>query len=328
MKQHFSILGTGRHVPGDAVSAAEIEARAGLPTGWIAQNTAVKTRYECQPPETLGSMAKQAILNCLEDADADWSHIDLLMDCSTSRHQPIPCNAATLLSMFGTEAANATGFDVYGTCLGFLLGLNVANSLLAQQQCRQILLVASEATLKAANWREPEGATLLGDGAAAMLIERAEPNSDFHFKQETFSEHIDECAVRGGDHNLTVFEMTDENQDFFRFQMAGPKLFQTALKKLPPMVEQLTSQPTVDTENLLVIPHQASPKAVELIRRRLGFTKDLFLNIAEDYGNMAAASIPFTLDYVRRNQSPERGRQVMLLGTSAGYSQAGLIFEL
>ena len=328
MNQNFQILGTGSYLPGKGVSAAEIEQRTGLETGWIDQHTAVKTRYECVAPDSLRSMAKKAIERCLENAKTDWNQIDLVIDCSTSLHQPIPCNAATILSLFGDATANATGFDVHGTCLGFLLGLNVANSLLAHGQYQRILLVASEATLKAANWKEPESASLLGDGAAAMLIGRSTPRDGFLFEHETFSEHYNECSVRGGGHELPVFEYSDENQDCYKFQMSGPKLFRTAMNRLPAMVKRMMERMEDDVQELLVIPHQASPKAVELIRRRLGYSEDQFINVAADYGNMAAASISFVIDHLRRNQMCQQNDQVLLLGTSAGYSQAGLIFQI
>lgn len=328
MNQNFQILGTGSYLPGRGVSAAAIERRAGLETGWIDQHTAVKTRYECVAPDSLKAMARQAIERCLENAKTDWTQIDLVIDCSTSLHQPIPCNAATILSMFGKESAGTTGFDVHGTCLGFLLGLNVANALLAQRQYQRILLVAAECTLKAANWKEPESASLLGDGAAAMLIEHSAPRDGFQFQHETFSEHYNECGIRGGGHDLSVLEFSDANQDCYKFQMSGPKLFRTAMRRLPTMVKRMTEGMQADAQDLLVIPHQASPKAVELIRRRLDFSKDQFINIAADYGNMAAASIPFVIDYLRRNQLCQQDDQVLLLGTSAGYSQAGLIFRI
>ncbi|MDA7504205.1 beta-ketoacyl-ACP synthase III, partial [bacterium] len=94
------------------------------------------------------------------------------------------------------------------------------------------------------------------------------------------------------------------------------------------MVKRMMERMEDDVQELLVIPHQASPKAVELIRRRLGYSEDQFINVAADYGNMAAASISFVIDHLRCNQMCQQNDQVLLLGTSAGYSQAGLIFRI
>lgn len=189
MMQHFEILGTGSDLPGKAIDAATIEQRANLPRGWVAKHTAVKTRYECRPPETLSIMAKRAIERALINARISWKEIDLILDCSTSRHQPIPCNAARIQSLFGGDAAGIPGFDINATCLGFLLALNIANLMCASNQFQTILIVAAEATLKAVNWKHPESASLFGDGAAAMLVRHSPQREGFAFLHQTFAEH-------------------------------------------------------------------------------------------------------------------------------------------
>ena len=326
MWQHFEILGTGSYLPGAPVTASDVERRARLPVGWVEQHTQVQTRHECLFPETLASMARQAIVQAMDDAHVLWSDIDLLIDCSTSRHQPIPCNAAILQSLFRPAADGVPGMDVHGTCLGFLLGVNVANALLATGQYRRILLVASEAPLAAANWAEPESATLLGDGAAAVVLGQRAAQPTYFFRHETYSEHLKECQVQGGGHLLPGFEYTPERDAEFRFQMQGPRLFRTALKRLPPLVEQLLSKSEVSPDQLLFVPHQASPHAVEAVRRRLNVSSEQFVNRAATMGNLASASIPVVLDQLRRERTIPAGRPLCLLGTSAGYSQAGMLF--
>lgn len=328
MWQHFEILGTGSFLPGPGVTATEIERRGRLPLGWIEQHTRVAMRHECAEPETLASMARQAIGRALEDAAASWSDIDLLIDCSTSRHQPIPCNAAILQSLFLPEADGISCMDVHGTCLGFLLGLNVANALLATGAYRRILLVASEAPLTAANWDEPESSTLLGDGAAAIVVGKREPIETYFFLHETFSEHVAECEVRGGGHTLPAFHYTTDVDQHYRFHMDGPRLFKTALMRLPPLVEQLLIESKVAVENVMFVPHQASPHAVEAVRRRLKVPTERFVNRARVTGNLASASIPLVLDQMRRERVISTGQAIMFLGTSAGYAQAGMLFTL
>ena len=326
MWQHFEILGTGSHLPGTGVGAGEIERRAELPAGWIGEHTQVANRYECVAPESLAGMARLAILRAMDDARLTWSDIDLLIDCSTSQYQPIPCNAAIVQSLFLPDADGIPGMDVHGTCLGFLLGLNVANALFAAGNCRRILLVASEATLAAANWTEPESASLLGDGAAAVIVGQRTAQSTYYFRHETFPEHVDECEVRGGGHLLPAFDYTPDRDASFRFHMEGPRLFKTALRRLPPLVEQLLVDSKLPRERVLFVPHQASPHAVEAVRRRLGIAPERFINRAAETGNIASASIPIVLDQLRRGEQFPAGEPVLLLGTSAGYAQAGLLF--
>ena len=264
----------------------------------------------------------------MQDASVAWSEIDLLIDCSTSRHQPIPCNAAVVQSLFLPEANRIPCMDVHGTCLGFLLGLNVANALLATGAYRRVLLVTSEAPLAAANWDEPESSTLLGDGAAALIVGGRQPTETYFFRHETYSEHVAECEVRGGGHTLPAFAYSQDVDLHFRFHMEGPRLFKTALTRLPPLIEQLLAEANVDSENVVFVPHQASPHAVEAVRRRLKVPADRFINRARVTGNLASASIPLVLDQLRREGSLCPGQAVMFLGTSAGYAQAGMLFTI
>lgn len=310
------------------MSAEQIVQRAGIPAGWIAEHTQVEFRHECVAPESLLTMAVRAASRALEDASITWSQIDMIIDCSTSRHQPIPCNAAVLQAAIGNAAAGIPCVDVHGTCLGFLLGLNFANALLAAGDQRRILIVCSDAPLKAANWREPESATLLGDGAAAVILERTEPSTPWAFRHETFGQFRSDCELRGGGHALPAWNYSVEADADYRFHMDGPKLFQTALKLLPPLVDQLIARTEADRADLLVVPHQASPRALEMIRRRLRFREDQFVNRVTRTGNLASASIPLLIDQLRREGQFQQHRKVLLLGTSAGYAQAGMILNL
>src|SRR5215468_2328457 len=104
MHQHFAVIGSGLYLPRGVVDADEIDRRTGKPSGWTRTHVGVERRHECRAPETLGSMARQAIRGALDDAKLGWRDIDLVIDASASRHQPIPCNAAHVLGEFGPEA--------------------------------------------------------------------------------------------------------------------------------------------------------------------------------------------------------------------------------
>src|SRR5262245_50584174 len=94
MQQHFEIAGTGRCLPQRKLSAEDVDERCGMPAGWTREHVGVMTRYECVAPESLASMAVDAIAAAMRDAAVAWDQVDLIIDAGTCRHQPIPCNAA------------------------------------------------------------------------------------------------------------------------------------------------------------------------------------------------------------------------------------------
>jgi 3-oxoacyl-[acyl-carrier-protein] synthase-3 len=328
MWQHFQIAGTGLYLPGVRLTAEDIDRRLGLPSGWTREHTGVLNRHECAPPETLPGMAREAIRTAMGEAGTRWDEVDLILDASTCRHQPIPCNAAVVQSHLGPPAWGIPCMDVQSTCLGFLAALHLANSLLATDAYRHILLVCSEAGLRGVNTKEPESACLMGDGGSAVVLRRAEPRPTYFYAHETFSQYLETCEVRGGGHRIPPMLYRPDNEADFLFHMDGPRVFRVALKHLPPLVKRLLAEAGFTREHLQVIPHQASPRAVEAVRRSLGFQEDRYHNRVAHLGNLSAASIPAVLHQCRQEGLIRRGDMVLMLGTSAGYSQAGLLSQV
>ncbi len=328
MWQHFEIIGSGLHLPQRKLTAPDVDARAGLPTGWTAEHTGVLERYECVAPETLTTMAQRAIEQAMREAAIPWSDVDLILDASTCRHQPIPCNAAVIQNALGSDAEGIACMDVQSTCLGFIVALQVANALFGTGGYRNILIVCSEAALLGVNWNEPESACLMGDGAAAVVLRRSEPRPGYVYAHQTFAQHLDVCQIRGGGHLLPVTTYTAETDSTFRFHMDGPQLLRVAAKHLPSMAQSLLRDADLEPDGVHLVPHQAAPKALNLIRRLLHFKADHFHNRVATMGNLIAASIPAVLHQCRVEGLLPKGQPVMLLGTSAGYSQAGVIFRM
>jgi 3-oxoacyl-[acyl-carrier-protein] synthase III len=327
-QQYFCIAGTGAYLPQRCLTAEDIDGRIGRNPGWTRARTGVVERRECASPESLGSMARVAIQAAMHDANTAWADIDMIVDCSTSRHRPIPCNAAHLQALFGEPASGIPCIDVQSTCLGFIVALHVANGLMHAPHYRAILVVCSEAGLAGVNWSEPESAALVGDGAAAAVLRRRECGERCAYFHETYSQYLDCCRVDGGGHLLTPYAYTADNDVRYRFHMDGRALFRAVRKHLPPMVRRAMQAAEASPERLHVVPHQASPGAAEFVSRLLKLPQERFHGGMERFGNLAAAGIPYVLHRCRKERVFGPGDQVMLMGTSAGYSQAVLVFRM
>jgi 3-oxoacyl-[acyl-carrier-protein] synthase-3 len=327
-RQHFTIRGSGVYFPKKEVSAEEIDRRLGKAAGWTRDNIGVNRRFECQPPETVATMGCEAVARALTAAAVAWSDIDLILDCSTSRHRPIPCNAAHVQAMFGRAAQGIPCFDIQTTCVGFIVALRVASGLMQDGAYRHVLIVCSEAPLAAVDWHDSEVAPLFGDGAAAFVLQARESPCLGAFVQQTHSQYLLACRVDGGGHLHLASEYTPETDSRFRFQMDGKMLMRAVHKHLPSMFRQIAECPQVDLDRLHMVPHQGAPKALEMARRWIDFPEDRFHRNVADYGNLVAASMPALLHQCLESGAIGKGSQVMLLGTSAGYSQAAIVFEI
>ena len=324
--QHFRIAGSARYLPAACITAEDLDRRLGLAPGWTARHTGIHRRYQASGLENALTMASRVIREAIFSAGCSLREIDLIIDASLSVHQPIPCNAALIQAALGSEAAGIPAIDVHASCLGFLAALQVANGLFASRSVRRAVIVCSETPLQGVNWDEPESACLMGDGAAAVVVEGSDPVKSFVFKLQTYSEWANLCEVKGGGHLLPPHQFTERQKSLYLFHMNGRALHKIASRMLPPLVDSALIEAGCRIGDLHVIPHQASGPAIEFISRRLCIPRDQLHATVADHGNLVAAGIPYVLHGVR--QTLPRGQQVMLLGTAAGYTQGCAIFSL
>lgn len=315
------VIATGRCLPPHGVSAAEIDRRTGMVPGWTIRKTGVETRFHVQD-ETAPGMAAAALRDAISRGTWGDSPPDLLIGASGTPHQPIPCTAALVSREMGWDQVPC--FDVNATCLSFVAALQVAGGLIAAGTHSRIAIVSSEIASKGLNWKEPEAAALMGDGAAAVLLE-ADPTGDSALlasAMETWPQGAAFTEIRGGGSRLpsTAYRPGVNCADFL-FHMDGPAVFRIAAEKLDAFVTSLLGAEAGRWDGVdWVVPHQASAPGLRRMARRLGIPQEKMVVTVQDQGNVIAASIPLALHEVITSGRLGRGQTVLLLGTSAGFS--------
>src|SRR5262245_29401042 len=326
------LAATGSALPAVIVTSAALERDLHLPPGWIIERTGVHERRRATS-ETSLSLAAAAARAALADAPGP---LDAVVVASAGPHQLIPCTAALLHRELGLPEGNGLTFDVNATCLSFLQGLNVACHFVHAGTARRVLVVSSEVSRHSLDPGEPESAVLIGDGAAAAIVERGaggcyppgtplEPGGTVHHAVfETHSRGADLTTLKGGGslHHPNDPATTPAHN---RFHMNGPGLFKLALLLLPPFVHRALAGAgwrAADVE--AVVPHQASRPGVELLVRRCGFSPDQLVVNLETRGNCIAASVPGAIDEAGRSGRISRGDKVLLIGTAAGLAMGAV----
>ncbi len=323
------ILGTGIYLPKAVVTDAEIDQRAQLAPGWTKKHSGVLRRHFVSD-ETMSTMAARAITDALTHAGLTLDDVDCLVATSGTMAQPIPCNAALICEQLKLRK-NIPAFDINATCLSFLTGLDTMSYLVASGRYQCIVLVAAEIASVGLNWNDAETCSIFGDGAAAAIIRRSHENESSRIlaaRIETYPRGAHLAEIRGGGSRQHAKHFTEANRADYLFHMEGKGIFKIAAETLPDFVERLLTEAKMSWHDFqLVIPHQASMMALHLTRRRLGIPEDKFFIFAENVGNTIAASIPMGLHLAIQAGRLRRGDKALLLGTSAGFSVGGLIFE-
>ncbi|KQR25557.1 3-oxoacyl-ACP synthase III family protein [Deinococcus sp. Leaf326] len=322
------ILATAEALPRRVVPTAEVAARCGLDPQLAEARSGVRERRWLSEGETALSLGAEAARCALDAASLEVGQVDVLLNASGSQLQPIPDGAALLARELGLRGAAA--YSLHGTCLSFLLALHHAALLLHAGQAQHILIVSSEAGSLGLNFAQPESALLIGDGAAAVLVGRAEGGEGVQaMRFETYPEGADHTRIRGGG-SLLPPGHPDAGPLDFTFDMQGRRVLRLAAQVVPGFLERLrpglsTGLPGIDR----VVPHQASAAGLELMRRS-GWPPEQTETTLATLGNVVAASLPLTLHRaLSRPAEVAPAPQILLLvGTGAGLSVGGLILRV
>lgn len=331
MERRVKIRAMGAYLPRRIVRSAELDEKLGLAAGTLEKLSGVQTRHYASEDETSSVMGAYACMSALEKAGLNFGDIDAVVSASGTYEQPIPCNAALIQKAMGQEESGTSCFDVNSTCLGFVVGLDVVSSMIESGRWRRVLLVSTDIASVGLPWHQLEACALFGDGAVAAVIEKTPPGETARIicsHQETYSSGSEICEITGGGTRVHPRNHDNKEDKRFLFSMDGRKVFRQASERLPGFIEKFEQKLGFELNKCdMVVPHQASGSAMELMRRKLGLEPEAWMNIISEYGNMIAASIPLALKLAVDQGRVKRGDRVSLIGTSAGFSIGALALE-
>ena len=325
----LEILGTGRALPKQRVTSAQLDEQYEKETGYFESTTGVETRYFCVQESQI-ELATQAAQIALSSAGLRADDVDLIVSATAVPYQTIPATAPAVQHALNIADGGCFALDMNCTCLSFVAALQFAEAMLRAGKYRNLLVVSSEVASRALPWEnQPEVAGLFGDGAAACVVSKSTDKNFFEAQFSTHASAYDSCALAAGG---TRFDFEKEFELFSahsQFTMDGKELFRITAKHFSGFVDRLLEKADTKHDEIdRVIAHQASPGALAHMIKLCGFKTDQVVNIASQFGNQIAASIPFTLDYARERQLANSGDRVLLLGTSAGVSFGGVVMDL
>lgn len=321
------IRSTGSYIPSVRVDSTDLDQRFGVAPGQVEQLTGIRTRYYCNEAETAPYIGAKASLDALRRADLSMKQIDALISVCGVSPQLVPCAASLILREMGELDAGIPAFDVNATCLSFLAGFEMMSHLIAAGRYKRVLLVAAETPSVILDPRHLESASLIGDGAAAVILEPAAPGDGsgvLGARLETYPRGVEACEVKGLGTTLHPKGRRRTSDEDGYLKMDGQGIFRLTYSLMPRFMEQYlrdTGQAPDDID--LLIPHQASGPGVRVMLRRFvtpGAEGGRVFIYLEDYGNVGSASIPLGIHLAIEQGRMKRGTRVLLVGTGAGLS--------
>ena len=311
VKRHVEIAGYGVCLPKNTVQFKD------------------HTRYRVvENEETQLDLAEAAIQAALENANLSIKDIDCLVSASAVGVQPIPCTAA-LIHERVAKGLSIPAMDINTTCTSFISALSTMSYLIEAGEYHRVLIVSSEVGSLGLNPKQKESYELFGDGAAAFIFQASNKDKGVIASlQRTWSEGAHDTEIRGGLTSYQPKEYSEETKTNFMFDMKGKKILLLSARVIPEMFQEFQEKSGISKDAVdYIIPHQAS-RALPLVMDKLGVSKDKYLNIVSEYGNMVSVAVPFGLAYALDHGDVKEGDTIFLMGTAAGMTVNMLALKL
>jgi 3-oxoacyl-[acyl-carrier-protein] synthase-3 len=325
---YAKIASVGAYVPSRRMHNDELAQIVDTSDEWIYSHTGIRYRHIAEENQSASDLAVPAAEQAIERAGIEPDDIDLvLLATSTPDYVGLPSTACVVQDRLDIKDAGA--MDVMAACSGFVYALETARVYVEAGAMRNVLVVGSEVYSKIVNWEDRRSCVLFGDGAGAVVVQRAgEDESGRIFpailgSQGSGAESL--YRSHGGTRNAYVPGTTPEGD--LKLKMDGRKVYNFAVSSMGYVIQELLNANGIVFDEIdRVIPHQANDRIISAAAKRAGWDpKKFYVNIAE-YANTSAASIPIAMNEMYEKGLLSRGNRYVTVGFGSGLTYGGNLF--
>lgn len=265
-------------------------------------------------------MAKSAAEQALAQAGRRASEVDLVIVGASSLQRPFPSIAIELQQAIG---ANGHAFDISVGCSSGAFAIQLAVQAIGNRSARCALICAPEVATAYANFKRRDSHFILGDGAGAVVVERADEARPGAF--EVLDSH---CAtrfsssIRNNQGFLGRCEVPRRNAEETLFYQEGRKVFGDIVRFVPAEVSKRLDHLGIRaTQVARCWLHQANARLNWAVGTRLLGTEprpEQLPSVLGELGNTAAAGALITFN--RYHEDLQKGCIGVLAAFGAGYS--------
>lgn len=339
------VTGSGAHIPPNLVTNQMLARIMDTSEEWIRERTGVETRYYVDAGTGTSDLAVAATTQALEHASVRKEELDLIVFATMTPDHYFPGSGGLLLAKLGLK--NIPCFDIRQQCVGFLYGLQLADTHIRCGMAKTVLLVGAEIHTGfmpyskanfdyllgksdilptpeeyAWNTRFRHLTVLFGDAGAAVVL-KASPDGDRGVLDSilrTDGSDYDKLYVPGCGFKHRPY--VDPNQ-FQRGEhipvMDGRYVFKMATARMTEVAREILARNGVKVDDLaMVLMHQANKRINEFVQRALDLPDEKVLHNIQKYGNTTAATIPLLWDEAVRSGQIKPGNLVLLVAFGAG----------
>lgn len=271
-------------------------------------------RRSADKTTTPSDMAINAAENLLNDLKIDRNTIDAIFYVVHRQDYLSPSTAYFIHDKLGlSDKCIAT--DINQACSGWVYGLYLVSHLLELGFHKRILLVGADIPALHMD-KHNVYAHIFGDAACATLVEHSEEEIDSFYNIETESKNYEGIISPFSGARLRLNPFSEEGLKFIEMVketfgdteipdifVDGPKVFEFARTKVPPVIKDLLEYAGKTPDDIPVLClHQANKQIIQSVGTHSGFDLEKVpYDSFENFGNTTICSIPLTISMLDKN---------------------------
>ncbi len=322
------ILGTGRFLPGEAITNAELLETFSIDTTdkWIRENLGIKQRHFAKPSLAASHLGYEAAKLAIEKANIHPEDLDRILFCSSTADWTSPAAASNVQALLG---ANCPAEDKQVACSSFIFGLDHAVRLIATG-LQYVLVIGAD--IKSRFTREDDVRLLpiFADGAGAIVLSACDKKEGLLFCELwTDGSKVNNIITpAGGSAMPASIDTVKRNLHSVQMNVEGKEIFNDAIDAMTRISLQVCKEAGISSSDIdLFIPHQANLGIMKAIANNLNIPLDRTIITIAETANIVSATLPYSLDFAYRTNRIKKGMHILLVTAGAGYSAGAAIYK-
>jgi 3-oxoacyl-[acyl-carrier-protein] synthase III len=315
-----SITGLGCNVPDRVVTNDDLAELVETNDEWIVTRTGIHERRLAEPGElAMSDLALPAARDALAQAGVAPADVDLLIMATVTPDMAFPSTSALLADALGS--IDAAAYDLSAGCTGFMYAIAQAYGMIAAGLSEKALVIGGDVLSSILDWTDRSTLVLFGDGAGAVVMERASRGGFLGFELGADGGGGDSLWLPGSGSRKF------ENPDRF-VKMNGREVFKFATRVMVTSADAILERCGLSVDDVDVyVPHQANVRIIDHAARKLGIPKEKIVVNVDRYGNTSSGSIPLALADAAVDGRLRPGKLVLMTGMGAGLTWGSALME-
>lgn len=302
----------------------------------LVKTTGIEKRHIASENICTSDMCLASAEKLISDLNINKDEIEVLLFVSQSPDYFLPATSIILQDKLGLKKTTLA-FDIQLGCSGYVYGLSVIGSLMANGKLKKGLLLVGDKSSFSQSKKDKSTYPIFSDAGTATLLEYDEKAEPMHFNlQSDGSGHqaiiIPDGGVRSpwnknSDEVVKIEEGIERSRR--NLVLDGVEVFNFSIREAPVNVKDLLEKTgtTIDDYEYFIF-HQANKLMNETIRKKLKLPLEKVPYSLAEFGNTSSASIPLTIVSQIGESLKDKNSKMVFSAFGVGLSWASMNVSL